>query len=139
MEQQAAQDRAQLAHMDRVAMLGVLSASMAHELNQPLTAILANAQAAQRLLTAVPDDLAELADISDDIVSEAKRAAEYIRSLRGLFKGGTLHIQPLDMNDCINQVLRLVAGDLLARRVSLARGFATSLPAVKGDCISRGS
>ncbi len=135
MEWQAAQDRAQLAHMDRVAMLGVLSASLAHELNQPLTAILANAQAAQRLLTVEPEDLTELADISDDIVSEAQRAAEYIRSLRGLFKGGTLHIQPLGMNDCINQVLGLVASDLLARRVSVAMDFASSLPAVCGDRI----
>jgi signal transduction histidine kinase len=133
MELQAAQDSAHLVHMDRVAMMGALSASLSHELNQPLTAILANAEAGQRLSMGMPGKLIEAVEIFEDIVSEALRAAEYIRSLRGLFKQGKRHIQQIDMNELIDNVLGLIASELLLRRISLVRDFSSQLPVVSGD------
>lgn len=87
-EAESLQQRAELAHLSRVAMLGELSGSLAHELNQPLTAILSNAQAAQRFLANDPPDLDEVRDILKDIVAEDKRAGEVIRRLRLLLKKG---------------------------------------------------
>ena len=81
--------RQDLAHVGRVSTMGELTASLAHELNQPLTAILSNAQAAQRILDADTADLVEVREILDDIVEDDKRAGEVIRRLRGFLKKGT--------------------------------------------------
>ena len=132
-ELQSAQDRAQLEHMDRVTMLGALSASLSHELNQPLTAILTNAQVGQRLSAGLQEEFVELAEIFDDIASEARRAGEYIHSLHGLFKQGKPHIQQFNINELINKVLGLIASELLMRHISLVRDFASQLPTVSAD------
>ena len=132
-ELRAEQDRARLAHLERVAMLSALSASLAHELNQPLTAILANAEAAQRSVTSLLEKPTELVEIFGDIVSDVRRTSEHIRSLRGLFKRGELQIQSVDMNDLINKVAGLVASDLLMRHVSLVKNLASLLPTIEGD------
>ena len=87
-ELEIAQQRNELAHLSRVTMLGELSGSLAHELNQPLTAILSNAQAAQRFLAHDNADLDEVRDILTDIVAEDKRAGEIIRRLRLLLEEG---------------------------------------------------
>ena len=81
--------RNDLAHAGRVATVGELTASLAHELNQPLTAILSNAQAGQRVLDSVPVDLVEVGEILKDIVEDDKRAGEVIRRLRQLLAKGT--------------------------------------------------
>lgn len=125
--------RAELAHLSRVASLGVLSASLAHELNQPLGIILANGQAAQRLLRRDPPDLAELTAILEDIVAEDRRAGEIIQQLRALLQRGETRHQALDVHDCIEDVLRLTRSDLLTRGVQVERRFAPGLPAVQGD------
>ena len=96
------QQRAELAHLSRVAMLGELSGAMAHELNQPLTAILSNAQAAQRFLAGDETDLGEVRDILADIVTEDKRAGEIIRRLRLLLKKGEVQHQPLSVNEVVS-------------------------------------
>jgi len=114
-------------------MLSALSASLAHELNQPLTAILANAEAAQRSVTSLLEKPTELVEIFGDIVSDVRRTSEHIRSLRGLFKRGELQIQSVDMNDLINKVAGLVASDLLMRHVSLVKNLASLLPTIEGD------
>lgn len=86
------QRRKEVTHLTRVAILGELSGALAHELNQPLTAILSNAQAAQVLLTRTPGDLAVVSEILDDIVADDLRAGEVIKRLRALLKKGETNL-----------------------------------------------
>lgn len=118
-EREAQEQRLELMHLSRVAMLGELSGSLAHELNQPLTAILSNAQAAQRLLAADQVDAQELRDILKDIVDEDRRAGEVIRRLRALFKKSGTQFQRLSSNELIDEVLALSRGDLLTRNIEV--------------------
>jgi signal transduction histidine kinase len=131
--QEVQQQREALAHLSRVTVLGELSGSLAHELNQPLTAILSNAQAGQRLLAQEPVDLAELRAILDDIVTDDRRAGEIIHRLRQLFRQGEMLRQPLAMNELVRYVLKLARGELLARGVELSTDLAEDLPPVSGD------
>lgn len=132
-ELQAAQLRNELAHLSRVTMLGELSGSLAHELNQPLTSILSNAQAAEHFLAIDRPDLRELREILKDIVSEDKRAGEVIRRLRALFKKGDVQRQPLDLNELLQDVLKLARSDLIDRGVSVNVRLSPGLPPVIGD------
>jgi PAS domain S-box-containing protein len=132
-EADASQQRAELAHLSRVTMLGELSGSMAHELNQPLTAILSNAQAAIRFLAHDNIDLNEVRDILKDIVEQDNRAGEVIRRLRLLLKKGEVRQQPLDLNHLVQEVLKLIRSDLVNHSVVAHTELATDLPPVKGD------
>ena len=105
--------RDELAHLSRVTMLGELSGSLAHELNQPLTAILSNAQAAQRHLANPNPDLAEVREILGDIVSEDKRAGEVIRRLRLLLRKGEVSHQTLDVSEVVGDVMKITRSDLV--------------------------
>jgi len=125
--------RQDLAHVGRVSTVGELTASLAHELNQPLTAILANAQAARRILESDEADLTELRAIVGDIVDDDKRASEVIRRLRGFLKKGTLERSSVDMGELVSQVARLVAGDAIFRNVVIQLELALDLPPVYGD------
>ncbi len=116
-EREIAQQRDELAHLSRVSMLGELSGSLAHELNQPLTAILSNAQAAVRFLAHAQPDLSEVREILADIVSEDKRAGEVIRRLRLLLKKGEVQPLPLNVNEVVQEVLKLVRSDLVNRGI----------------------
>jgi PAS domain S-box-containing protein len=127
------QHRTELAHLSRVTMLGELSGSLAHELNQPLTAILSNAQAAQRFLAHDDVDLNEVRDILNDIVNQDKRAGEVIHRLRLLLKKSTVEHQPLDLNDVVSEVLKLVRNDLLNQKVTGQMELAPELPVIIGD------
>ena len=132
-EAETLRQRAELTHLSRVTMLGELSGSMAHELNQPLTAILSNAQAAIRFLAHDQVDLDEVRDILKDIVEQDNRAGEVIRRLRLLFKKGEVQQQPLDLNDVVLEVLKLIRSDLLNQNVVMHTELAADLPPVKGD------
>jgi two-component system sensor kinase FixL len=132
-EAEVQQQRVELAHLSRVAMLGELSGSLAHELNQPLTAILSNAQAAQRFIAKDDVDLDEVREILKDIVDEDKRAGEVIRRLRLLLKKGEVNRQPLDMNEVVLEVLKLVRSDLVHHEVSVETDLWDGLPQVSGD------
>jgi signal transduction histidine kinase len=125
--------RQDLAHVGRVATVGELTTSLAHELTQPLTAILANAQAARRILESDGPDLAELRAIVGDIVDDDKRASEVINRLRGFLKKGTLERSSVDMGELVGQVARLVAGDAVLRNVVTRLELASDLPPVHGD------
>ncbi len=125
--------RNDLAHAGRVATIGELTASLAHELNQPLTAILSNAQAGQRVLDTDPVDLEEVGAILKDIVDDDKRAGEVIRRLRSLLTKGDPHMSALDLNDALEDVARLVSGDAVVRGVSIRLELAAGLPPVLGD------
>ena len=119
----------------RVALLGQLSGALAHELNQPLTAILSNAQAAQRFLKSDSVDLAEMRAILDDIVDDDKRAGEVIQRLRALLKRGEAQFQRVNMNEVVAETLKLAHGDLIARNVMVTTSFADRIASVRGDRI----
>ena len=125
-------DRQELAHVARVSTMGELAASLAHELNQPLTAILTNVQAGLRLVTADPVDLGEIRAILQDIVDDDNRASEVIRRMRALASKGELERTPLDLARLIQDVAGLVQSDAVIRGVRLSMQVAASLP-VHGD------
>jgi signal transduction histidine kinase len=125
--------RQELTHIGRVSAMGELSASLAHELNQPLTAILSNAQAAQTLLACDVVDLEAMREILADIVADDKRAAAVIRRLRSLLRKGDLEFVPLDVNEIVSEVGWLVKNDALTRNVCLRLDLAADLPGVLGD------
>ncbi|HYH43794.1 MAG TPA: ATP-binding protein [Burkholderiales bacterium] len=133
MQSEALQQRNELTHLSRVAMLGELSGSIAHELNQPLAAILSNAQAALRFLAQGTGAFDEVRQILNDIVDQDKRAGELIRRLRILFKKGEIQLQPLSANDLVEDVLRLMRSELISRRVTASSDLAPLLPEVSGD------
>ena len=114
-------------------MLGELSGSLAHELNQPLTAILSNAQAAQRFLAQSPPRLDKLAEILSDIVKSDHRAGAVIQRLRSMLRKESAQRNPLDINDVVEESLRLMRSDLLNRQVVVSTDLGEALPAVSGD------
>jgi len=133
MERESALQRDELAHLSRVALLAELSGSLAHELNQPLTAILANAQAAVRFLSHVPPNLEEVRDGLANIVESDKRAGEVIRRLRALLRKERSDYGYLDINEVVLDVLRIIRSDLLNRSVEVVLQLADDLPRVYGD------
>ncbi len=132
-ELEAQRRESEFAHLSRVAIIGELSGSIAHELNQPLTAILSNAQAAQRFLSQNGANLEELREILQDIVEEDKLAGEVIRRLRRLLKKGEVDLQRLDLAEASTDVLRLMRTDLIDRGISLKTELAGNLPQVLAD------
>jgi two-component system, LuxR family, sensor kinase FixL len=133
LEQATARQRDELAHLSRVAMLGELSGSLAHELNQPLTAILSNAQAAQRYLAQSPPRVDQLGEILSDIVKSDHRARAVIQRLRSMLRKEQAQYSQLDINDLVDESLRLMRSDLLNREVLVDIELAPTLPAVSGD------
>jgi two-component system, LuxR family, sensor kinase FixL len=127
--------RHELTHLTRVGMLGELSGALAHEINQPLAAILSNGQAAQRMLKHNPHELAEVQDALGDIVDAAKRAGNVIHGLRDMLKKGEPQFRPLDINTVVAEVLDLAHSDLIAHQVAVVRKFASPIPLVRGDRI----
>ena len=127
------EQRRELSHLARVAVLGQLSGALAHELNQPLTSIASNAEAARRLLKRTPPDLVEIDEILGDIISEDQRAAQVIRRLRALLKRGETHLQPMDTGELVQEVLDLAHAELITRRVIATAMVAPNLPTVLGD------
>lgn len=125
--------RAELAHLSRVALLGELSAAFAHELNQPLAAIMANARAGQRLMAREPPDVTEVSSILEDIVSDDRRAGQVISRLHSLLRRGELQLQPLDINEVVREVVQLVHSELIRREVLVQTRLAAELPRVPAD------
>src|SRR5258708_7533289 len=132
-EAEAARQRQEVAHLMRVSMLGELSGAIAHEVNQPLTAILSNAQSGLHLLGQHSPDLAEVRDVLEDIVHEDNRAGEVIQRLRNLLKKGERQFESVDLNDLINSTISLLKSELISRRINLRVDLARSLPTTSGD------
>ena len=132
-ELQARELRDELAHVGRVTTLAALTGSLAHEINQPLAAIMTNAQAATRLIAAPVPDLVELRAALADIVSDNQRAAEVVRRLRTLLRKDTSEYAPVDLNDSIDEVIKVLQGDIVARRIALDVEPSGALPRVLGD------
>ncbi|MFY0571913.1 sensor histidine kinase [Archangium lansingense] len=132
-EMEARQARDERAHLERVAVVGELGVSIAHELNQPLAAIHTNAEMAQRLLQRTPMDLPLVREMLQDIVSDNKRAGEIIRHMRALLKKGEVSFVRHDFNELVRQVLRLVGHDAQLRGAALTPLLAGSPLLVKAD------
>jgi two-component system, LuxR family, sensor kinase FixL len=125
--------RNEVAHLLRVASLGELSAALAHELNQPLAAILSNANAAQLSLSQDHYDLEEFRNILRDIVTADERASEIILRVRGLLKKANFHSEVLEANELIKEVLTLMNHDLAAHGIRVLTELTADLPSICGD------
>ncbi|HEU5195978.1 MAG TPA: MASE1 domain-containing protein [Methylomirabilota bacterium] len=132
-EVEAQRSRQELAHFTRVSTMGELTASLAHELSQPLSGILTNAQAAQRFLARPAPDLREVRAILSDIVDDDKRAGEVIQRLRDLLRKSELARDPLDLNALIRDVAKLLASDAVIRNVAFGLELAPDPLVVHGD------
>jgi PAS domain S-box-containing protein len=137
-EQKAAESEAELqrqevTHLMRVSVLGELSGAIAHEVNQPLTAILSNAQAALYLLEQESPNLAEIRDALQDIVQEDDRAGEVVRRLRNLLRKGETKSEPVDVNELVNQTTALLRSEMIGRQIVVDTDLADDLPAMSGD------
>ncbi len=132
-EHEAQEQRRELTHLSRVASLGELSGALAHEVSQPLAAILANAQAAQRLLAREPNPPPEIGEILKDIVHDDQRAGQVIHRLRTLLKKGDLDPRPCDLNEVVTEVLQLMHSELMQRSVSIRTRLEPSLPLILAD------
>jgi C4-dicarboxylate-specific signal transduction histidine kinase len=123
----------ELAHANRVATMGQLSASIAHEINQPIAAIIANANAGLRWLGARRPDLDEVQQALSRIVRDGTRAGEVIGRVRTLVKKVPPRQDRLDVNEAIREVIPLIQAELQRNRVGLETGLANDLPFVPGD------
>jgi PAS domain S-box-containing protein len=132
-EHVAAQQRAELAHLSRVAMLGELSGALAHEINQPLAAILSNAQAALRFLARDPPALQPVDEALQAIVTSDRRASQVIERLRALLRKGESVREAVDLNELVDDSLRLLRTDLAHRGIEAGVDLQPALPAVLGD------
>ena len=122
-----------LAHASRLAVVGELTAMVAHEINQPLGAILSNADAAEMLLDSADPPLGEIREILSDIRRSDLRASEAVLRIRTLLSKREIRLQPVDLNATIVEVQRLAAADLLRQQIPVRNELAPSLPPVSGD------
>jgi C4-dicarboxylate-specific signal transduction histidine kinase len=132
-EDEASRLRDQLARASRSTTLGELAAAIAHEINQPLCAIVSNAETAQGYLSDGHADLGEARDALKDIVADGRRAGEIIRRIRTLLRTRTPERAPFDLNDAAREVAALLRQQLSRDSVALTFDFAADLPPVVGD------
>jgi len=124
---------ADLAHMNRLTTMGELTASITHEINQPLAAIVTQSEAALRFLERDEPDLDEARDSLSSIMADGIRAGEVIRGLRALARKSGPQLSRLDIDDVIGQVLAIARGELLRRNVVLRTELASGRRSVLGD------
>ena len=134
-EEEALREREELAHVLRVATLGELTASLAHEINQPLTAILANVQAARRLMGATSVGAAPVNDALADIAEDARRASQVIQRLRTLVRKKHQEPVAVDTNRLIEDVVGLLHGDIARRHIVIRFARGEALPCIFGDSV----
>jgi PAS domain S-box-containing protein len=134
-ESEARQRREELAHVTRVATLGELTAALAHEINQPLTAILSNAEAAQRFLSRAEPDIGEVRQILEDIVLDDRRAGDVVQKVRSLVRKEKPYDELLDINEAIQDVVALIRGDALLQGLSITMELNPKLKLIHGDRI----
>jgi signal transduction histidine kinase len=134
-EAEAEQQHREIAHLMRVNQVSELSGGIAHEITQPLTAIMANAQAARVMLDSPRMDLAVIAEVLDDIIEEDQRAGDVINRVRSLLKDRQITFEPVDANELVTSTLRLLHSELINRRVRVEPKLDIGLPTVQADPI----
>jgi PAS domain S-box-containing protein len=127
--------REEQAHLSRVAIMGEMAGALAHELNQPLTGIVNNASAARRFIAKGRADLPKLDGLFEAVVEDGRRAGEIIRGIRGMVRKGKEVHSPLNLNDVIAAVLRLVHSEALERHCVLVTALDPELPLVEADLV----
>ena len=125
--------RSELAHLARVASLGALTASIAHEVNQPLAGIITNASTCLRMLGADPPNVAGALETARRTIRDGNRAADVINRLRALFSKKSITIESVDINEAAREVIAMLLGELQRNGVLLHPDFADNLPQVMGD------
>ena len=134
-EVQARQRMAELAHVNRFSMAGELTASIAHEINQPLGSILTNAETADAILESANPDIAELRDIVKDILHDDRRASEVIRRMRSLLKKAPFELKNLDLNDVVRDTVEFLSSLAAERKVEMVSVTAPNALPILGDRI----
>jgi two-component system, LuxR family, sensor kinase FixL len=132
-ELDAQRDRAELSHLSRVALMGEMSASIAHELNQPLAGILSNAAAGQRFIDRGDVNLREIREMFGDIIADGRRASDVVRGIRGMVKKEQAERRSVDLNDVVTDALRMASPDAVLRSCQLETSLDANLPAIDGD------
>ena len=125
--------KARLAQAMQITTVGELAASIAHEVNQPLAAIVANAHAGLRWLSAEPPNLSQAREAAERIVRDGKHAGDVMRHVRSLFRRADVERLPLDVNEVIREVLRLIERDLERRGATVSTDLDTRLPLIMAD------
>jgi PAS domain S-box-containing protein len=134
--QEALQEKqAELAHLSRAATVGSLSVALAHEINQPLTAILTNAQTARQFLRTATGDHRELSEIVLDIENDGRRAAEVIQKLRNLLRRSDGDFERIHVESIVDEVLHLLRSELLERRIIVLRTTGSQPEPILGDSV----
>jgi signal transduction histidine kinase len=134
-EVQSRQRMAELAHVNRFATAGELTASIAHEINQPLGAILTNAETVKAILTSPSPDIAELNEIVDDILKDDQRASEVIRRMRSLLKKAPFELKNFDLNDVVRETLGFLSSLAVGRKFELTSVITPDALPILGDRI----
>jgi len=132
-ELDAQRGRAELSHLSRVALMGEMSASIAHELNQPLAGILSNAAAGQRFIDRGEVDLREIREALGDIIADGRRASDVVRGIRSMVKKEKMARRSVDLNDVVMDALRMASPDALLHSCQLETSLDPNLPAIDGD------
>jgi len=130
MEAEAFHTRRELLRLERLSRMGELTASLSHELNQPLTAILSNARAALRFIQSDRLDVEELKEILQDIANDDKRAGDIIRSLRSMVKPEEAEREPVSINDVLRETVSLFNSEAIIRSIRVEMDFTDPLPLV---------
>jgi PAS domain S-box-containing protein len=134
-EAEALQHREELGHLSRVAAMGELTASIAHELNQPLSGITSNASAGQRFIDRGDVDLGELRDLLGDIMTDGRRAGDVIRGIQSMVKKGVPTRQRVNLNDLVMNVARIVNPNAMLQSCKVETLLEPDLPAIEADPI----
>jgi len=132
-ELDAQRGRAELSHLSRVALMGEMSASIAHELNQPLAGILSNAAAGQRFIDRGDVDQREIRELLGDIIADSRRAGDVVRGIRGMVKKEKMACRSVDLNEVVTDALRMASPDALLHSCQLETSLDPNLPAIQGD------
>src|SRR5262245_44423928 len=132
-ELDAQQDRAELSHLSRVALIGEMSASITHELNQPLAGILSNAAAGQRFIDQGDVNLVEIRELLGDIIADGRRASDVMRGIREMVKKGQVARRSVDLNEVVMDAVRMASPDAVLHSCQVETSLDTSMRAIEAD------
>ncbi len=132
-ELDAQRDRAELSHLSRVALMGEMSASIAHELNQPLAGIVSNAAAGQRFMDSGNVDQAEIRELLGDIIADGRRASDIVRGIRGMVRKEQVARRSVNLNEVVMDSVRMISPDALLRSCQLETSLDPGLRNIEAD------